>query len=690
MKGKNPPKSVILDRILVVLSSGAFVLSAVTLLLDQPRSFSMSIQSLLAFGICFLIYKSGKEKIASHGLILYLLGLTMQASLVGNGIQDSIIIMSPVIYLCASLLLEKTGYIVASALSLLSLVWIAYQESNGMLVTKFSHLMSTLDAYVTIILLAVTSLLIYMLMNSLKTANRNLMASEEEYRTIFDSAGDAIFLMDLETRRIEDANSMMLEIHGFDNKQDLLNKTIDDICLEESPWTARDAVKYINRLKETEHILFDWKTKGKNGSSLWVEVRLRMLLRDNQKKVLAVVRDINSKKKLQAQSQQAEKLQAIGKLAGGIAHDFNNQLNGIIGFIELLKDEIQDPDQLQQLGYMEKSALKASDLNSNLLSFARKGMKKTKPVDLNELIKETLVIFNRSAAKSLNTRCSLFEAPLIVKADPTQIDSCILNLLLNAKDAVEESGQIEVLSEMVYLSEVDCSDLDVYRKDVQPGNYAKLTINDNGVGIPKEIIDRIFDPFFTSKQEGFGTGMGLPVVMGAIHSHNGAINFSSEEGMGTSFNLYLPIHHFESEDDLLQSRNQEAIQTTTNLNEKRSGKVVVIDDEESIRELIDGCLSKIGYTCHSFHSGSLAVSHFTENGGLQDVDLVILDIVMPGMSGVETLIRLRKINPNLKILLCSGFGLSNIKDDLQGYEISGFLPKPFQLSVLQQRVAELV
>ncbi|NPU86579.1 MAG: response regulator [Syntrophaceae bacterium] len=376
---------------------------------------------------------------------------------------------------------------------------------------------------------------------------------------------------------------------------------------------------------------------------------------------------------LQERLQQADKMEAIGTLAGGIAHDFNNILMGIQGYVSLMLLDL-DPSHLhyERLIQIEEQVQSAADLTKQLLGFARGGRYEVMPTDMNVIIKKTSTMFGRTK-REISIHRKYGKNLWTVEVDRGQMSRVFINLYLNACQAMPAGGEICLETENVYLD-----DEQAFPYAVKPGEYVKITVTDTGTGMDEKTKERVFDPFFTTKTMGRGTGLGLATVYGIIKGHRGMIHVDSEPGHGTTFIIYLP------------ASNKEVVQEKKGEENIISGRetILLVDDEKVVSEITKELLESLGYRIYLAGSGQEAVAVYMEKGDA--IDLVILDMIMPGISGGETFDRLRAINPGIKVLLSSGFSIEGEAQEILDRGCNGFLQKPFRVETLSRKVREML
>jgi signal transduction histidine kinase/ActR/RegA family two-component response regulator len=414
-----------------------------------------------------------------------------------------------------------------------------------------------------------------------------------------------------------------------------------------------------------------------------VEVSLSFI-RDKDRKpveILIVTRDITERKqaedakvKLEDQLQQAQKFEAIGTLAGGIAHDFNNLLMGIQGRVSLLSLDFEASNpHLEHINALEEYIRSATSLTRQLLGFARGGKYEVKPVDVNELLSSSSAMFGRTKKEiQIHTKCQT--SALVVEADRGQIEQVLLNLYVNAWQAMPpDGGHLYLETKIVTLDEAICKP-----RQVEPGRYVKVSITDTGAGMDEATRLRVFDPFFTTKEKGRGTGLGLASAYGIIKNHGGMITVYSEVGHGTTFNIYLPV----SDKDAHREVPIEGGLI------KGSATILLVDDEELIIDVGQAMLERLGYRVMVCRGGQEAVKEITDMGN--KIDLVILDMVMPGMDGGTTFDQIREIQPDMPVILSSGYAINGHADKIMRRGCNGFIQKPYNISELSQKIRKVL
>lgn len=389
-----------------------------------------------------------------------------------------------------------------------------------------------------------------------------------------------------------------------------------------------------------------------------------------------IYEDITEKRRLEAQLWQAQKMEAVGTLAGGIAHDFNNFLQAIYGYTQLLlMQNHMDPENIDKLKAIENSTKKASDLTKRLLMFSRRMESDLRPVDLNHVVKEACKLLERIIPKIIDTEFQPVEGLKIINGDQVLLQQVIMNLGINARDAMPEGGRLVIETENVALDEEYCKS----HLEAVPGEYVLLSISDTGYGMDKEILKHIFEPFFTTKETGKGTGLGLAMVYGIVKSHGGYIVCYSEPGEGTTFKIYFPV---------MQSEITETVEKEKEEMQGGHETILIVDDEKDILNIGMEMLTRFGYRVITAQSGEEAVEIIRERDYLPD--LVILDLNMPGMDGHKCLEKILEMDSGIKVIISSGYTVSHKVKEAIDSGASGFIEKPYRLADMLKRIRRVL
>ncbi|MFZ6016060.1 MAG: hybrid sensor histidine kinase/response regulator [Nitrospirota bacterium] len=495
---------------------------------------------------------------------------------------------------------------------------------------------------------------------------KELSISEQWHRSIFENATDGVIVMD-KNGVIVNVNQKACELHGFD-KDKLIGVNIG---LLEAGGNKERFEERMFRILQGESLIFETEHYRKEGDKVSLEVSSKAIDIAGKVYIQSFYRDITEKKRIQEQLMHSQKMESIGALAGGIAHNFNNILTAILGHAELLLEysELDDASK-QRIRNIESSARKAGVMVSKLLSFARRDMHEILPLSLHDIINDTVKLLEGVLDKRIGIKMNLIENIPVIEGDPNQLEQVIMNLMVNARDAMPDGGLITIKTSV---TEVERSAFDM-RGYILPGRYVVLTISDTGCGIPKETINRIFEPFFTTKEKGKGTGLGLAMVYGIIKDHKGYIAVQSEVGKGSTFDVYLPV----SEKIIYKAIKPRFFSVEGHEN------ILVVDDEENVLNFIKDILEVHGYRVIPANNALSAIDTFKNFAG--EIQLVITDIVMPLVEGKELIKNLKRIKPDIKIIVVSGYSDEIIPKDM----IDAFLRKPFEGSQLLSAVRRLL
>ena len=376
---------------------------------------------------------------------------------------------------------------------------------------------------------------------------------------------------------------------------------------------------------------------------------------------------------------QTRKLKAMGQLTGGIAHDFNNMLATILGFAELLSEDLQDNEEHSYYcKNITDTCERAATLTNQLLTFSRKQSKQTTVIDLHGLILGSMDLMQHSLGKKISIKQKLGAKEHFIMGEFAQLQNILLNMGFNARDAMPNGGILELNTENVSIYEKDILHLPVF---IETGDYVVLHIRDTGTGMEKEVLDKIFEPFFTTKQAGKGTGLGLSTTYGTINAHNGSIFAESTPGEGTVFHIYFPVSNLKPQKDVEKK-------ASSSRNSVTSGTILVIDDEMTIRRMLIKTLKYVGYDVLDANSGKVGINLYKQNK--DQISAVILDVIMPEMDGVQIYKALKKINPNVAVLVSTGYASSKQTIELEELGVEAFLKKPYRQSELVEAVSKVI
>ena len=515
-----------------------------------------------------------------------------------------------------------------------------------------------------------------------------LKVSEKRFRFMIQNSPDMIYTLD-KNGNFTFINDAATDLFGY-RSADLIGKHYQSILYQDdisrSQWRfnerrtgARATAGFELRLKPGPRIK---STGGKKPAYAVVELNATgMYRRENargpriQIGTYGVARDTTYRKALETQLIQAKKMEAIGNLAGGLAHDFNNLLMGIQGVVSLMRLKME-PDNpfLKQVRTVEQYVQDGAGLTRQLLTLAKGGALEIKPTDVNELIRKQSRMFGRTR-KEIIIAEDLVTVVLPVMADSSQIEQVLLNLYVNAGHAMPDGGRIAIKTENIYLSH---EHMLIGSTSLKPGRHVKITVTDTGIGMDEQTLERIFDPFFTTKQFGKGSGLGLYVAYGIIKNHGGFIQVVSKKRVGTTFTIYLP------------ATERKTARRETPSPQKILGRetILLVDDEEKVLSVCGDSMKLLGYTVYTADSGDKAVGIYSKNA--EAIDVVVLDMIMPGLSGKETYRRLKQIDPQVRVLLASGYAMEGQAEEILNEGCAAFIQKPFKIEQLSLTIQEIM
>ena len=514
--------------------------------------------------------------------------------------------------------------------------------------------------------------------SSLKSAEAAFRASEKKYQTIVESIEEGYFEVDLKGY-LTFVNRPLCRIVGLSRDQLLLTHFRQYV----SRPTARYLFRLFNRVYRTGiHAANQDFEVRHHGNRMILEISVSLVTQSEARPngFRGMLRDIThlrraeeERQELEEQLHHAQRLEAIGTLAGGIAHDFNNILMGIQGNTSLMLMRTPGDNPLvEKLRNVECYVKDGAGLTRQLLDFARTKQRQTEVGDLNELVRKTVTMFGRTK-REITIDTSALKATWPVRLNPGQIEQVLMNLFVNAWQAMPDGGRLSLETEDAQLGMKS-----VHPFGLNPGRYVKFKVRDTGVGMTEAILPKIFNPFFTTKERGRGTGLGLSSAYGIIKNHRGFIKVASRIGKGSVFTVFLPA-----------SQAPVQSETDTMLEPFRGGgTILVVDDERFITEITGEWLSELGYRFLEASSGQEALAVYEAHQGV--VDLVILDMVMPGMDGGETFERLRGVDPEVNVLLISGYGLNGRIAKIRNQGCKGFLQKPFTILQLSEKIKSIL
>ena len=507
-----------------------------------------------------------------------------------------------------------------------------------------------------------------------KKASEALRKSEEEYRLLVENANDAIFIV--QDGQVKFPNQKAMEIGQYLGL-DLENIPFINYVHPDDRNMVID--RHLRRLNgEQLPNTYSFRILGKDGQQIWAELNAVKIDWEGNPATLNFLRDITSLKEMETQYFQAQKMKAIGTLAVGLAHDFNNLLMCIQGNTSvMLLDMAKDHPHHEFLNSIKQSVESGVELTKQLLGFSRKSEYVLKPTNLNDLIYSSAKMFSRSR-KEITIHRKYQEDIWPVEVDSKQIEQCLLNLFINACDAMPNGGNLYLETQNVLVDQIKGADFEAKQE-----KYVKISVEDDGLGMDEKIRQKIFEPYFTTKELGKGNGLGLAIVYSIIKSHEGNIDVSSKEKSGTTFSIYLPAT--EKEISKINPDKRLAIREKSSVDQIKKGlTVLVVDDDDRILSVLTNILSKTECRALVAPSGESAIDLYKKNR--DNIDLVILDMIMPDMYGGVAYSKIREINPDVKVLLTSGLKMNNEAHNILNFGGVGFLQKPFTVKALFEEI----
>ena len=496
-------------------------------------------------------------------------------------------------------------------------------------------------------------------------AESALRATESRYRRLFESAKDGILILDTVTGRILDANPYIETLLGY-APNELLGRALEEIgafseLCELGPLGAKEFIRYD-----------EVPLHPKNGAEIIVEFTSAAYLVESTRVLQCNIRDVSERKHLESQLRQAQKMEAVGQLAGGVAHDFNNLLQVILGNLDfVLEDERPSAPLAATLHEVRHAAERAADLTRQLLAFSRQQIMQPVHIDISDVVQDVLKILRRVIGEHIELCFIPRDHDGVVCIDKGQIEQVLMNLCVNARDAMPNGGRLTIETEDVRIDRAYCLE----HPWAAEGRYVVISVSDNGEGMDSETLSHIFEPFFTTKEVGRGTGLGLATVYGIVKQHHGLIHVYSEPGAGAVFKVYLPFA--DQHADAPQETSEPVV---------RGGDetILIAEDEPMVLKLVASTLRAAGYTVYTANDGPEALRAFDEHEA--EIDLVLLDVMMPGMSGREVMEHIRAKSSAVEFLFSSGYSQSAIHANFVIDAGLRLIQKPYHGVALQREV----
>lgn len=508
-----------------------------------------------------------------------------------------------------------------------------------------------------------------------KVTEKELRKSNQQFESLSQNSPDIIYTLDSKGR-INYVNPAWKEILGH-SASEIMGREFTDFA---KPMDIPHYRRLFRRIRDNGKTFRDV-----SGDLIHKDGTIRHFIlsgaqnqssSDSVPGMVGLLKDTTTQQKLQAQLLHSQKMEAIGNMAGGIAHDFNNLLQAIQGYAELLLiGKASGKEHSQEISEIKKAAQRGAALTQQLLTFSRKGEINFRPVHLNMEVDNVHRLLLRTIPKMIEIQLELSKDLAYISADPGHIEQVLMNLCVNARDAMADGGIIRVKTSNTVLDERFCR----LNPGSTPGEYVLLEVEDTGDGIPEEIVEHIFEPFFTTKEKGKGTGLGLAIVYGIVKNHQGYITCQSRIGFGTAFSMYFPV-----------IRDVKVVEETRHEVDAEGGSetILIVDDEEQVLQIGARVLKKFGYRVLQASNGDEAISLYRERQ--KEVDVIILDMIMPKMGGRQCLNGILEINPEAKVIISSGFsGDKTVESDIRGL-IKGFILKPYEVKYLLSTIRDVL
>lgn len=510
------------------------------------------------------------------------------------------------------------------------------------------------------------------------SAEQAAKSSERKFKTLFQNAADPIYIADMAGRMIAVNDQASGEL-GY-SQDEMLQLGVSDIDALDQP---KAGANFFQKVCESGKASFETIHRRKDGSSFAAEVNARLIDYDGQPAILGIARNLTERKEaeaekenLMAQLSQSQKIESIGRLAGGIAHDFNNLLTPIIGYSELLLRDIPPDNRgIEKVERIRQASDKAKILIQQLLSFGRKQVLEMKTIDLNQVISSFYEILRRTIRENIDIKLNLTQDSYGIHADKNQIEQIIMNLAVNAQDAIASKGTIAIETAPVFLDEEYVRQ----HAGVRPGPFLMLVVTDTGCGMDKETLKKIYEPFFTTKITGEGTGLGLSTVYGLVKQHEGSIWVYSEPGRGSTFKIYFPIIDALPADELPPVSEHVVIKSMNHT-------ILLVEDSEIVRDMVHELLHDLGFNVIVAEGPKQALKMSAE----KHIDLLVTDVIMPDMTGPELHKLLLKSHPGMKTLYMSGYTNNVIIHHGVLDEGTNFIQKPFAVCDLAMKVGNIL
>ncbi len=505
-----------------------------------------------------------------------------------------------------------------------------------------------------------------------KKAEDALKHSEEKYHTLIDNIQDGVFI--IQDAKIQFANEAFARLGGY-AVEEVTGKDFRELVAPEDMEMVADRYHRRQAGEDVPHEYEFHMLHRNKRSRVLVNMNVGLIAFRGKVASMGTVKDITEKKKLESQLLRAQRMESIGTLASGIAHDINNVLTPIMLSQEMLQEKLADEESQRLLNAIKRSTQRGANLMSQIMSFAKGVEGERMALQMTNIISEIEKIAKETFPRNIEIRIDMPENLWTISGDSTQLHQVIMNLCVNARDSMSTGGTLHISSENILIDE----DYVLFNVEAKIGPHIVITVSDTGTGIPSEIIDRIFEPFFTTKEYGKGTGLGLSTALGIVKNHGGFINVYSEVGKGTIFRVYLPA--------IPGIKTQKAKERKPELPSGHGESILVVDDEAQIRDLTRALLGKYGYNVITANDGKEAIALYSEY--IKEIKVVLIDMMMPVMDGLETIQELRKVDPGVKIIAVSGLAEKDKLENIANAHVHAFLSKPYTGERLLKTINEV-
>jgi two-component system cell cycle sensor histidine kinase/response regulator CckA len=637
--------------------------------------------------VCLLLNRWGAVRSASRLMALSVVGLAATLQLVSRqGVHDVSVLIYPAAILVGGALFQRRWYVLYTLLVMAMLALQYALELSGVVRYELSPHVELRLLIDSEIILAVSALGVGVLMGNLRRSMARAAAaaaaareSEELYRSFFESVNEGIFVHDALDGHICDANARAAQLSGY-TVEELCSLSVGEMSSNVDGFTGAEAMRRVALAAQGRPQLFEWQSRRRDGRVLWTEVSARAALVRGQPRIIVSVRDIDERKRAEAERQrledqlrQAQKLESIGRLAGGIAHDFNNLLTCVLGNVDLgLTVTAAGHPVRENLEEIGQAGRRAAELTSQLLAFSRKQPIAPIALDVGNVLGSTDRMLRRLLGETITVVTRVAPDVGRIRVDPGQVEQVIVNLAVNARDAMPDGGRLDITAENQDTDEAFV----VAHPGTRAGQFVRLSIVDTGCGMSEEVQRRAFEPFFTTKPAGQGTGLGLAMVAGAMEQNSGFAVLTSRRDHGSRFDLFFP--RFSGEAVPLKT-----VPEPTPL-PGGSERVLLVEDDPSIRQFSERVLARLGYQVTACATGAEAIA--LRQASETSFDLLVTDLILPDLDGRTLVQQLVARQPTLRVLYCSGYSEDVIAHGGVLEEGVAFLAKPFNVETLASKV----